>query len=201
MFKVVLACLAVGAAAFSPAAAGSRIVQSQVVASAAPLAEPMVARAPIVSMSAVTERDADGNPVVHTDMYAAACKRKKPLASLRSLHSLLRSQPARTEAAVFPSLCLADLPAALHPRLTGLTRSISASRPSPSSTCCSSSAASSKQAPCQTDAVWRAEAVRGRGVGWWLRSGLRSVQWRTDRDAELLRGGRQGLLVPLTSVE
>lgn len=69
MFKFLFALLALGAAAFSPA--GSAIAQSRVVAAAAaPLAaEPAVARASSVAMSAVTERDADGNPVTHMDMF------------------------------------------------------------------------------------------------------------------------------------
>ena len=71
MFKLVLALFVVGASAFSPAA-GSRMMQSRVVSAAAPVAaEPMAARAPMVAMNAVTEYDADGNPVVQFSMCVA----------------------------------------------------------------------------------------------------------------------------------
>jgi len=66
--KLVAALLVVNAAAFAPAPlVGSRVVQSRVApAYEAPLA--LEVRAPAATMSAVTERDADGNPVVHAEM-------------------------------------------------------------------------------------------------------------------------------------
>jgi len=69
MFRYLLAVLALSsAAAFTPAPV-SRIAMSRVIEPAAPLAVQRVAFAP--EMSAVTERDADGNPVVHTEMFDA----------------------------------------------------------------------------------------------------------------------------------
>ena len=68
MFKFVCALFVSAAAGFSPAAVGSRLVQSVVTPAAAPLAAQAVARVPELAMSAVTERDADGNPVVHAEM-------------------------------------------------------------------------------------------------------------------------------------
>lgn len=69
MFRYLLAVLALSsAAAFTPAPV-SRIAMSRVIEPAAPLAVQRVAFAP--EMSAVTERDADGNPVVHTEMCVA----------------------------------------------------------------------------------------------------------------------------------
>ena len=63
------ALLAVGAAGFSPAAVpATKLAQSKVVgAEVAPT--PVVARSSEAQMSAVTERDADGNPVTHFEMF------------------------------------------------------------------------------------------------------------------------------------
>ena len=76
MFKLLTALLVVSASAFSPAVAGSRVAQS-VVAPAAPLAaEPLVARAPALTMMHATEHDADGNPVTHFEMCALASEQE-----------------------------------------------------------------------------------------------------------------------------
>ena len=69
MYKVVFALFAVSAEAFSPTAmpAGSVVARQTVAPTYAPLAP--AARAPAAQMSAVTERDADGNPVTHFEMF------------------------------------------------------------------------------------------------------------------------------------
>jgi len=69
MYKVVFALFAVSAEAFSPTAmpAGSVVARQTVAPTYAPLAPE--ARAPAAQMSAVTERDADGNPVTHFEMF------------------------------------------------------------------------------------------------------------------------------------
>jgi hypothetical protein len=69
MFRFVLSLLVAGASAFAPI--GSAIAQSRLAAPAASAA-PLVARASVTAMSAVTERDADGNPVVHFEMCASS---------------------------------------------------------------------------------------------------------------------------------
>ena len=65
MQKLLIALFVIGAAAYMPASPGM-LAQSKVAASAMPAA---VARAPAASMSAVTEWDADGNPVTHFEMF------------------------------------------------------------------------------------------------------------------------------------
>ena len=78
MFKLLVAIFAVSASAYMPAVPGSQLAQSKVAARpqyTAPM--PVVSRSSAVEMSAVTERDADGNPVTHYDMldvvYLAIC--------------------------------------------------------------------------------------------------------------------------------
>mmetsp|Transcript_35154 Transcript_35154/g.92291 ORF Transcript_35154/g.92291 Transcript_35154/m.92291 type:complete len:91 (+) Transcript_35154:58-330(+) len=70
MFRFLIAALAVSStAAFTPAPV-SRIVSSRV---ASTNAEPLVfaPRVAEAQMSAVTEKDADGNPVTHYEMFDA----------------------------------------------------------------------------------------------------------------------------------
>ena len=68
MMKMLLACLALSASAFTPAPmVGSQLAQSK-------LAQPRyTAPAPATRVSEVnmlvTERDADGNPVTHAQMF------------------------------------------------------------------------------------------------------------------------------------
>jgi hypothetical protein len=71
MFKnLILAVLALGASAYVPAMPGTQLAASKVAARpqyTAPM--PAAMRSSEVSMSAVTERDADGNPVTHFEMF------------------------------------------------------------------------------------------------------------------------------------
>ena len=69
MFKLLCAVFAVSASAYVPAMApGSQLGASKIASSqyAAPM--PVAPRSAEPTMSAVTERDADGNPVTHFDM-------------------------------------------------------------------------------------------------------------------------------------
>ena len=71
MFCFLVAALCISStAAFTPAPMTSRVSMSRVATSSTPLVTAPV-RAE-VSMSAVTERDADGNPVTHYEMCAEA---------------------------------------------------------------------------------------------------------------------------------
>lgn len=72
MFKLLLAFLAVGASAYMPAVPGTKLAQSKLAQqsfAAPPM--PAVARSSVAQMNAVTERDADGNPVTHFEMLDA----------------------------------------------------------------------------------------------------------------------------------
>ena len=68
MMKLLVALFAVSASAYMPAVPGSQLTQSKLARSSYAAPMPEVVRSSQVSMSAVTERDADGNPVTHYDM-------------------------------------------------------------------------------------------------------------------------------------
>ena len=71
MFKLLLAFLAVGStSAFAPAM-GAKLAQSKVAGARAEVPMPVAQRSAAPQMSAVTERDADGNPVTHYEMFDA----------------------------------------------------------------------------------------------------------------------------------
>ena len=72
MMKLLVAIFAVGASAYVPAMPGSALAQSKIASRPQYTAPtPVVARSSNVEMSAVTERDADGNPVTHFEMFDA----------------------------------------------------------------------------------------------------------------------------------
>jgi len=73
MFKLLLALFAVSATAYMPAVPASKLSQSKFTGErpsyAAPA--PVAARSSDVSMSAVTRRDADGNPITNFEYFDA----------------------------------------------------------------------------------------------------------------------------------
>ena len=74
MFKLFIAFLAVGASAYNmPAMGASQLSQSKLAGARASYTAPMpvAARSSEVSMSAITRRDADGNPITNFEMFDA----------------------------------------------------------------------------------------------------------------------------------
>ena len=72
MFRtLVLALCVASASAYVPAAVtGTKLTQSKLAGARPSFAAPVLEeRSSVVSMSAVTERDADGNPVTHYEMF------------------------------------------------------------------------------------------------------------------------------------
>lgn len=77
IMKLLVACFAVGASAYVPMAPGAALTRSKVASSSYAQAPVVALRTAEVSMNAVTERDADGNPVTQMSMidpiYLAVC--------------------------------------------------------------------------------------------------------------------------------
>ena len=71
MFRalVVALCIASASAYVPTAVAGTKLTQSKLAGARPSFAMPTEVRTAEVSMSAVTERDADGNPVTHYEMF------------------------------------------------------------------------------------------------------------------------------------
>jgi hypothetical protein len=69
MARLLVAFFAVSASAYVPMAPGAALTRSKVASSSFATEAPVVSRTTEASMSAVTRRDADGNPITNMELF------------------------------------------------------------------------------------------------------------------------------------